>query len=91
MADMPGLENRKREVPPCHLHLIVAWALRTMSRSEATYLNLCRIANFGAQQWFKKCPFAVQVAGDECPILVRLGAWRDKKGRVGIPKKLKHL
>jgi hypothetical protein len=27
------------------------------------------------------------VAGDECPIPVRLAAWRDGKGHVGFPTK----
>jgi hypothetical protein len=30
-------------------------------------------------------------AGDECPISVKLVAWRDSKGHVGLPRKLKHL
>ena len=31
------------------------------------------------------------VAGDECPISVRLGAWRDGKGHVDFPTKLERL
>jgi hypothetical protein len=55
--------------------------------NEAKALNLWRLRMFGGQKWFKECPLLVQVAGDKCPIPVRLGAWQDGKGHVGFSGK----